>query len=142
MSNKPAYLGLLGAIAIGEGRAHIYLRAWAEKIDDPDVRRVIETVAIREGEHALAQRIPAWLLRGMGRLGDLAQSFGRNVQLTREAADILTRSVPVDDGLARKLLATEAISEEASFRDLLLWMHSQGLVDAQQIGDLRKGESI
>lgn len=78
----------------------------------------------------------------MGRLGDLAQSFGRNVQLTREAADILTRSVPVDDGLARKLLATEAISEEASFRDLLLWMHSQGLVDAQQIGDLRKGESI
>lgn len=78
----------------------------------------------------------------MGRLGDLAQSFGRNVQLTREVADILTRSVPVDDGLARKLLATEAISEEASFRDLLLWMHSQGLVDAQQIGDLRKGESI
>lgn len=59
MSNKPAYLGLLDAIAIGEGRAHIYLRAWAEKIDDPDVRRVIETVAIREGEHALAQRIPA-----------------------------------------------------------------------------------
>lgn len=54
MSDKPSYLGLLNAIAIGEGRAHTYLRAWAAKIDDADVRRVIETVAIREGEHALA----------------------------------------------------------------------------------------
>ena len=54
VSNKPTYLGLLNAIALGEGRAHTYLRAWAEKTQNPDVRRVIETVAIREGEHALA----------------------------------------------------------------------------------------
>ena len=54
MSDKPSYLGLLNAIAVGEGRAHTYLRAWAETTDDPEVRRVIETVAIREGEHALA----------------------------------------------------------------------------------------
>ena len=54
VSDKPTYLGLLNAIAVGEGRAHTYLRAWAEKTDNPDVRRVIETVAIREGEHALA----------------------------------------------------------------------------------------
>ncbi len=54
MSDKPKYLGLLNAIALGEGRAHTYLRAWVDKTDDPDVRRVLETVAIREGEHALA----------------------------------------------------------------------------------------
>ena len=54
MSDKPSYLGLLNAIAVGEGRAHTYLRAWAETTRNPDVRRVIETVAIREGEHALA----------------------------------------------------------------------------------------
>ncbi len=54
VSDKPKYLGLLNAIALGEGRAHTYLRAWVEKTDDPDVRRVLETVAIREGEHALA----------------------------------------------------------------------------------------
>ncbi len=54
MSDKPSYLGLLNAIAVGEGRAHTYLRAWAETTDDPEVRRVVETVAIREGEHALA----------------------------------------------------------------------------------------
>ncbi len=54
VSDKPKVLGLLNAIALGEGRAHTYLRAWVDKTDDPDVRRVLETVAIREGEHALA----------------------------------------------------------------------------------------
>jgi len=54
VSDKPSYLGLLNAIAVGEGRAHTYLRAWAETTSDPDVKRAIETVAIREGEHALA----------------------------------------------------------------------------------------
>lgn len=54
MPEKPSYLGLLNAIALGEGRAHRYLRAWAEKTDDPEVEQVLQTVAIREGEHALA----------------------------------------------------------------------------------------
>ena len=54
MSDKPSYLGLLNAIALGEGNAHRYLRAWVEKTSDPDVKQVIQTVAIREGEHALA----------------------------------------------------------------------------------------
>ena len=54
MADKPSYLGLLNEIALGEGRAYRYLRAWAEKTDDPDVRQVLETVAIREGEHSLA----------------------------------------------------------------------------------------
>ncbi len=54
MADKPSYLGLLNNIALGEGRASRYLRAWAEKTDDLDVRQVLETVAIREGEHSLA----------------------------------------------------------------------------------------
>ncbi len=51
---KPSYLGLLNAIALGEGRAHRYLKAWAERTPDPEVANVIMTVAIREGEHSLA----------------------------------------------------------------------------------------
>jgi rubrerythrin len=51
---KPSYLGLLNAIALGEGRAHRYLSVWADKTDDPEVRKAIRTVAIREGEHSLA----------------------------------------------------------------------------------------
>lgn len=53
-AKKPSYLGLLNAIALGEGRAHQYLNCWAAKTDDPDVRKVLQTVAIREGEHSHA----------------------------------------------------------------------------------------
>ena len=53
-AKKPSYLGLLNAIALGEGRAHQYLSCWAAKTPDADVRKVIATVAIREGEHSHA----------------------------------------------------------------------------------------
>jgi hypothetical protein len=53
-AKKPSYLGLLNAIALGEGRAHEYLSCWAQKTPDPDVKQVILTVAIREGEHSHA----------------------------------------------------------------------------------------
>jgi rubrerythrin len=53
-AKKPSYLGLLNAIALGEGRAHQYLSCWAAKTPDPDVKKIIATVAIREGEHSHA----------------------------------------------------------------------------------------
>jgi hypothetical protein len=52
--SKPSYLGLLNAIALGEGRAHEYLSCWAAKTPDADVKQVLLTVAIREGEHSHA----------------------------------------------------------------------------------------
>ena len=54
MSDKPSYLGLLNAIALGESRAHCYLSAWIEVTPSDDVRRVLATVAAREGEHGMA----------------------------------------------------------------------------------------
>jgi len=54
MPNKPSYLGLLNAISIAEGRAHTYLRAWAECTPSDDVRHVLLTVAAREGEHQMS----------------------------------------------------------------------------------------
>lgn len=54
MSDKPTYLGLLNAVALAEGRAHTYLRAWAAKTGSDDVRAVLLTVAAREGEHAMS----------------------------------------------------------------------------------------
>ena len=53
-ATKPSYLGLLNAIALGEGRAHQYLSCWAAKTPDADEKKVIATVAIREGEHSHA----------------------------------------------------------------------------------------
>jgi rubrerythrin len=54
MSDKPSYLGLLNAIAVAEGEAECYLQAWAEVTPSDDVRQVLTTVALREGEHAKA----------------------------------------------------------------------------------------
>ena len=54
MSDKPSYLGLLNAIACAESHAHTYLTAWAEVTPDPEVRKVLLKVAMREGEHGMA----------------------------------------------------------------------------------------
>ncbi len=54
MSEKPSYLGLLNAIAVAEAQAHTYLTAWADCTPSADVRRVLLTVAAREGEHGMS----------------------------------------------------------------------------------------
>ncbi len=50
MSDKPSYLGLLNAIAVGESQAHCYLSAWIGETNDVDVKATLSTVAAREGE--------------------------------------------------------------------------------------------
>ena len=54
MTEKPSYLGLLNAIAVGERGGAELFEAWAEATPSDDVRGVLQTVAIREGEHARA----------------------------------------------------------------------------------------
>lgn len=54
MSDKPSYLGLLNAIALGERRGHAVLRAWCETTRDEMLAGVLNGVAIREQEHAAA----------------------------------------------------------------------------------------
>ncbi|MPY91919.1 MAG: hypothetical protein GEV08_02310 [Acidimicrobiia bacterium] len=59
MTDKPSYLGLLNAIAVAESAAEDYFGAWAAVTPSPEVRQVLQTVALREGEHgkAFAKRI-------------------------------------------------------------------------------------
>jgi rubrerythrin len=59
MSEKPSYIGLLNAISVAESEAECYLDAWAAVTPDEDVRSIISTVALREGEHgkAFAKRL-------------------------------------------------------------------------------------
>jgi rubrerythrin len=54
VSDKPSYLGMLNVIAIAERNAHAYLTAWAAKTPSADVRKVLLTVAAREGEHGMS----------------------------------------------------------------------------------------
>lgn len=78
------------------------------------------------GHSIRALAMPGFALRLLGRAGDLVQRFGRDVALTYEAAEVLTRSVPIDDRVARAALGREAISPEASYRDLIRWMVEAG----------------
>ena len=59
MSDKPSYLGLLNAIAVGERGGEQLFDTWACATTNDDVRAVLRTVALREGEHArsFAKRI-------------------------------------------------------------------------------------
>ena len=54
MTEKPSYLGLLNAIALGERGGEELFTAWAAATPSDDVRAVLQSVAIREGEHARA----------------------------------------------------------------------------------------
>jgi len=54
MGTKPSYLGLLNAIAVAEAQAHEYLHVWADATPSDDVRKVLLTVAAREGEHGMS----------------------------------------------------------------------------------------
>lgn len=59
MSKKPSYLGLLNAVAVGELGGEALFSAWAGATNNDNVRAVLNTVALREGEHAksFAKRI-------------------------------------------------------------------------------------
>ena len=52
MSDKPSYLGLLNTIVAGEARGYALYDAWAKATSDQELARALNTVAIREGEHA------------------------------------------------------------------------------------------
>jgi len=89
-----------------------------------------------------ARRIPGWLLRGMGRIGDLLRVItGREPQLTYEAACVVTRSVPCDDSAALALLGREPIDARRSLHDLLLWMHQAGHLNASEAGPALASEA-
>jgi quercetin dioxygenase-like cupin family protein/rubrerythrin len=54
MSDEPTYLPLLRRVANAECNAEVWLSAWADVTPRDDVRGVISTIALREGEHTKA----------------------------------------------------------------------------------------
>jgi hypothetical protein len=48
---KPSYLGLLNSISLGESRAGVYLKAWADVTPDADLACALRLVAARETSH-------------------------------------------------------------------------------------------
>jgi nucleoside-diphosphate-sugar epimerase len=119
-------------VAVVEGRTQARrLMGPSFYVRHDDYHAILERIT---GRSLRAQRMPGWLLRALGRLGDLSARLGRPVQLTGEAAQVLTRSVPVDDAEARRLLGHAPIDAEQSFRDLIRWMVEAGHLDAASAG--------
>jgi hypothetical protein len=52
MSDKPSYVKVLNAIAVGEARGHALFEAWAKATRDTELAATLRRVAIRECEHA------------------------------------------------------------------------------------------
>lgn len=50
-TSKPAFLGTLNAIALGESAAGVYLEAWANATTDDDLACTLRLVAARETSH-------------------------------------------------------------------------------------------
>jgi nucleoside-diphosphate-sugar epimerase len=59
---------------------------------------------------------------------------GRPPRLSAEAAEVLTRIVPVDDSRARALLGRDPIPMERSIRDLYRWHLEAGQLGAEHVG--------
>ena len=85
MSTEPSYLPLLRRVAVAECNAEVYLSAWAAATPSDDVRRVISTVALREGEHSKAFQ---------KRICELG--FGVSIEETAETADRAAIGAAVD----------------------------------------------
>lgn len=89
------------------------------------------------GRPLRSQQLPGWLLRALGRLGDLGtRVFGKQPDLTYEKALVLTASVPCDDTPAITEFGLEPLSAKKSFSDLLRWMYTSGRLSAAEVGRL------
>ena len=93
------------------------------------------------GRDLKADRLPGWLLRAIGRIGDLRMRwFGANAELHGEAAWVLTRSVPLDDSAVREEFGIEPMPARESFADLLRWMHEVGMLEGEHVGVIAGAE--
>ena len=54
MPDKPSYIGLLNAIAVGETAAGDAFTEWADATTDKRLEKTLRLVAMRESEHGLA----------------------------------------------------------------------------------------
>jgi hypothetical protein len=87
MADTPSYLRMLNAIYMAEQRGYEYLSAWADVTPDADVRAVLRTIALREGEHALA------FAKRINELGFEARDDGPSDEFHRKLA-IVTSNAP------------------------------------------------
>ncbi len=126
-------LAALIAAIFGGGVPENRIMAPSFFLSHADYRELLEKLT---GHEIRAQKMPAFVMRLLGRAGDLVQRLGRDAALTYEAAEVLTRSVPIDDGAACRALGRQGVSAEISYRDLIRWMVEAGHLSRGDAGRL------
>ncbi len=95
---------------------------------------VIQILRRLTGRDIRAQKIPAPVLRTLGRISDIfARLTGKDFQLSLEAAEVLTRSVPTVDYPALSDFQIERFTAERSFHDLIEWMLATERLDRGRV---------
>jgi rubrerythrin len=102
MSDKPSYLGLLNAIAVGEWRGHALLSAWRDSTTNSKLAALLDTIAIREQEHAAAFT---------KRLCELGYSLKESPSDDFEKALAVARSQASDTEKFRRVLGYDAAAD-------------------------------
>ncbi len=94
------------------------------------------------GRSVLKLPVPGGLMRGLGWLGDRLRALGLDVgALTYESMLMATRGVPCDDSPARRELGITFRPADDTLRDILLWMHREGTLGANDLGALARGST-
>lgn len=97
-------------------------------LPDAEVGEILARVS---GKAIKVNRVPGGLLRFIGSISDaISHVTKQEFQLTREAAEVLTKSVPTDDSVALALLDGDMVGAEKSFQDLVDWMRATGRLSA------------
>jgi hypothetical protein len=121
MSDKPSYLSLLNAIALGERRGHAVLSAWRDATGDTDLAGVLQMVAIREQEHAAAFE---------KRLCELGYAIKENDNPAYADSLACARSAASDDEKFRRVLGYQA-ADESKIDDPLARVFEDRSIDPQ-----------
>ena len=91
------------------------------------------------GRELKALRLPGGVLRTIGRGNDVLQAALRgSSNISAEAMNILTRSVPAEDSEARRCIGRAPTPMRDSLRDTLSWMHEAGILEAEHVGHLAR----
>jgi hypothetical protein len=89
------------------------------------------------GRRTLRVPISPMLLRGVGRLLDLAKKFvSLEYPLTHEAALMMTQFVPCDSRVTEQQLGVAFRSTEQTLADGIRWLYETGQISARVAGKL------
>lgn len=93
-------------------------------------REMADLVEEVSGTKLRKPKVPAWLMRGLGRGGDLVDRFGRTPPLDTPTVEFMLGLVDGDDRATRDELDIEWRPAEQTFADMLRWLVEAGHLDA------------